>query len=152
MTKREKAIVMAYTGTCMLADDNLGIYYQYVQDKLGHCIMTHELAYPEVQDAIKEAAREDFIELCRQSDEPRVMTLDELLTVGDVWKYNTPPYLWMDVNPDIRLTDGFWVAWRDISNAIRGLNPKYTDENYSTDWRCWTARPTDEQREAVKWE
>lgn len=25
-------------------------------------------------------------------------------------------------------------------------------EEYLTRWRCWTSRPTDEQREAVKWE
>ena len=24
--------------------------------------------------------------------------------------------------------------------------------NYGVNWRCWTSRPTDEQREAVKWE
>lgn len=26
-----------------------------------------------------------------------------------------------------------------------------TDDEYSKTWRCWTQRPTDEQREAVKW-
>lgn len=63
MTDREKAIVMAYTGAVMLTGDKLGIYYQYVQEKLGYCIMTHELAFTEVRDAIKDAARDDFIAL-----------------------------------------------------------------------------------------
>lgn len=65
MTDREKAIVMAYTGCTMLAGDKLGIYYQYVQEKLGRSVMTHELAYKEVQDAIKEAAKEDFIAIAK---------------------------------------------------------------------------------------
>lgn len=25
-------------------------------------------------------------------------------------------------------------------------------ENYGKTWRCWTAKPTDEQRKAVKWD
>ena len=65
MTDREKAIVMAYTGCTMLAGDKLGIYYKYVQEKLGRSVMTHELAYQEVQDAIKEAAKEDFIAIAK---------------------------------------------------------------------------------------
>ena len=71
MTDREKAIVMAYTGYTMLAGDKLGIYYQYVQEKLGRSVMTHELAYEEVQDAIKDAAKEDFIALAKDNNVPR---------------------------------------------------------------------------------
>ena len=65
MTDREKAIVMAYTGCTMLAGDKLGIYYEYVQEKLGRSVITHELAYQEVQDAIAEAAKEDFIAIAK---------------------------------------------------------------------------------------
>lgn len=70
MTDREKAIVMAYTGAVMLSGDKLGVFYQYVQEKLGHCVMTHELAYQEVQDAIADAARDDFIELAKDNNVP----------------------------------------------------------------------------------
>lgn len=28
----------------------------------------------------------------------------------------------------------------------------YSVDGYGIDWRCWTSRPTDAQREAVKWE
>ena len=28
----------------------------------------------------------------------------------------------------------------------------YSKKNYGKDWRCWTQRPTDEQRKAVKWD
>ena len=71
MTDREKAIGMAYTGYTMLTGDKLDIFYHYVQEKLGRCVMTHELAYEEVQDAIQEAAREDFITLAKTDDERR---------------------------------------------------------------------------------
>ncbi|MBL1488818.1 hypothetical protein ELC62_30710, partial [Klebsiella pneumoniae] len=68
---------MAYTGYTMLAGDKLGIYYQYVQEKLGRCVMTHELAYEEVQDAIRDAAKEDFIALAK-SDNGWISVKDDL--------------------------------------------------------------------------
>ena len=67
MTKRECAIVMAYTGTCMLAGDSLGIFYEYVQEILGRPVWTHE--YPIFADEIKEKAKPDFLRLCREASE-----------------------------------------------------------------------------------
>lgn len=60
---------MAYTGYTMLVGDKLDIFYQYVQEKLGRCVMTHELAYEDIQDAIQEAAKEDFIILAKTDSE-----------------------------------------------------------------------------------
>ena len=66
MTKRECAIVMAYTGAVMLQGDDLGIFYGYIYEILGHSIYTHELgAYI---DEIKERSRKDFLELCRSAE------------------------------------------------------------------------------------
>lgn len=156
MTDREKAIVMAYTGTCMLAGDNLGIFYQYVQEKLGHCIMTHELAYPEVQDAIKEAARDDFIELCRQSDEPRVMTLDEVLRL----KFDDVVFFEMSVAGVVisaividvieHMPDGDigLIQFRHIQEPTNNADLEY----YGKTWRCWTSRPDEKRREETPWE
>ena len=91
MTDREKAIVMAYTGYAMLAGDKLGIYYQYVQEKLGRSVMTHELAYEEVQDAIKEAAKEDFIAIAK-ADNGWISVNDGLPEdEGDVLVYGVSP-------------------------------------------------------------
>ena len=81
MTDREKAIVMAYTGFTMLAGDKLGIYYTYVQEKLGRSVMTHELAYQEVQDAIQEAAKEDFIAIAKE-DNCWISVKDRLPEIG----------------------------------------------------------------------
>lgn len=80
MTDREKAIVMAYTGVVMLSGDKLDIFYQYVREKLGHCVMTHEMVFPEVQDAIADAAKNDFIELAKGNEAP---TVGEWVSVKD---------------------------------------------------------------------
>lgn len=138
---------MAYTGTCTLEGDKLGLFYQYVQEKLGYCVMTHELAYPEVQDAIKEAARDDFIELCKSSDEPRVMTLEELDTAPSGYivlqTRDMPDMLeWYD-----GLLFSVNVNWTVDIITLEGKK-RLKKDDYGIKWRCWTARPTEEQREA----
>lgn len=65
MTKRECAIVTAYTGIVMLTGNDLGIYYKYVEEKIGRPVYTHEMY--EFADEIKEKSKADFIELCRTS-------------------------------------------------------------------------------------
>lgn len=64
MNDRERAIVMAYTGCAMLTGDKFGIFHEYIEEKLGRPVFTHELAYDDVVALIKEKAREDFIGLC----------------------------------------------------------------------------------------
>lgn len=66
MTDREKAIVMAYTGTCMLSGDKFQIFHKYVEDIIGRSVSTHELADKYVQDEIKKKAKADFIALCEE--------------------------------------------------------------------------------------
>ncbi len=87
-----------------------------------------------------------------KEQEPHVLTLEELRDVGQVWKISAPPYLWLDKNRSIYNTISFWCAWRDIYEMIHGRHDKYTDENYGSEWRCWTARPTEEQTRDTKWE
>ncbi len=69
MTDREKAIVMAYTGYAMLTGDRLEVFYNYVEAKLGYRILTHELAYPWVEEEIRRASYEDFVKLCENDDD-----------------------------------------------------------------------------------
>lgn len=103
------------------------------------------------------------IEACEQAidllkpQEPRVMTLEELDAIYQTkerhtWPFNTPPYLWMTVNPDVRQTKGFWICWRDIMYSLENDSPFYVRENYGKVWKIWTAEPTEEQRKAVKWD
>ena len=101
-------------------------------------------------DAAKGAA-----ELLKEQ-EPRVLTLEELDAIfneqqNHVWPYNSPPYLWMTVNPEIRRTNGFWICWRDIVSCLTDESPFYTRENYNKSWKIWFKEPTDEQRNAVPW-
>ena len=92
-----------------------------------------------------------------KEQEPQVLTLEELDTIYNtekthVWPFNRSPYLWMTINPDVRLTSGYWICWRDIMYSLENNNPFYVRENYEKVWKIWTARLTDEQREAVKWD
>lgn len=158
MTDREKAIIMAYTGVCMLAGDKLCLFYRYVQDKLGRCVMTHELAYPEVRDAIKEASHDDFIELCKSSDEPRVMTRVEIRMMTlktPIWKETKSAhkdlYTGWVLAYDIQTGEGITGTRLGMSEPS-GRVVWYRLNDYRKTWRCWTARPTDEQMKAVKWD
>ena len=92
-----------------------------------------------------------------KAQEPRVMTLEELDAIYQtkerhIWPFNTPPWLWMTVNPDVRQTRGFWICWRDIMYSLENDSPFYVRENYGKVWKIWTAEPTDEQIKAVPWE
>lgn len=66
MTDREKAIVMAYTGRCMLTGDKFQKFHKYIEDIMGRPIMIHEIGW--LESEIKEKAKADFITLC--ADEP----------------------------------------------------------------------------------
>lgn len=97
-------------------------------------------------------------EVLIREHEARVMTLEEVIK-----HYSLPPvfvddlsaqedYL-QDIAPlyfDFPECDSWVVHWRGYQ-SVR----KYIDDwkaSYGMKWRCWTARPTDEQRKAVKWD
>lgn len=70
MTDKEKAIVMAYTGICMLTGEKFGVFHAYIEDIMGRPVYTHELAIQSISDEIKEKSRDDFIKLCMEEQEP----------------------------------------------------------------------------------
>ena len=87
-----------------------------------------------------------------RAKEPRVMTLDEVKASN---------------GKDLILEYGQWGCEDNIVTAvtIEGCGSKgvsfalsvvcdYVTYNrkHSFGWRCWTSRPTDEQRKAVKWD
>ena len=134
MTDREKAIVMAYTGYTMLAGDKLGIFYHYAQEKLGRCIMTHELAYKEVQDAVTEAAKGDFIALAK-SNNGWISVKDRLpKDDGDYLVYTREEYIglfWFDRDEkewteesDFPCLEGYVTHWMPLPEP-----PKEDREN-----------------------
>lgn len=94
MTDREKAIVMAYTGVCMLTGDKLSVFYEYVESIMGRPVYTHEMGTKVVDNLIKEKARPDFIALCAdesRSETPWIPCSERLPKageyIGDVPKY-----------------------------------------------------------------
>lgn len=63
MTIREKAVVMAYTGVCMLAGADLKYYYDYCSELLGHPAYSHEI----YTERIRELSKRDFLKLCEET-------------------------------------------------------------------------------------
>lgn len=85
------------------------------------------------------------------------MQISEIMEIykadpSHVWPYNTPPYLYIQEHPHVRNSSESWAAWREIKDIIEGELFGHTAQSYGKTWRCWTARPTDEQRKAVKWD
>lgn len=67
MTDREKAIVMAYTGICMLQGDKLNEFYKYLADLYGRPVYTHEI----VDLDIAEKSKADFVRICHEEHPER---------------------------------------------------------------------------------
>lgn len=60
MTKREAAIVSAYTG--YLCGD-FGELQDYAAEKLGGPVFTHQMGSKEFADKLRELSKEDFVNL-----------------------------------------------------------------------------------------
>ena len=97
----------------------------------------------------------DMILAMLKEQEPRVMTLLEIEQSekcivwfeDDQFNENTPY--------NYALVDGIdqrngWI-WLSTIGNIR-LQQRRDYENYGKRWRCWTKRPAEDQRKAVKWE
>lgn len=66
MTEKERIIVSAYTG--YLLCDFIKVH-EYIEEKLGRPIWTHELANEEIQEEIRDKCRDDFVELAEKREE-----------------------------------------------------------------------------------
>lgn len=81
--------------------------------------------------------------------EPRVMTLEEVKALG--WDYcyleeeRLPGKEYRSVCGDYALSCVTWPC-------ITSMRIQHGDDSYGRKWRCWSAKPTDEQRKAVKWD
>ena len=86
MTDREKAIVMAYTGICMLKGDKLSVFYDYIEEIMGSRIDTLGIAI--LAENIKARSEPHFIRLC-EDETPRPMR--KQLALDDLQHYVTEP-------------------------------------------------------------
>lgn len=104
----------------------------------------------------KEQLKKDALALLK-AQETRVMTLDEIRNA------KTEP-MWRETKSRHKdMYDG-WVLKYEVQKGMGILRKHmgtvepsghtywYKLDDYGRTWRCWTAVPTDEQREAVKWE
>ena len=88
----------------------------------------------------------DALELL-QTQEPRVMTLDEVqVSIDPVWLEGG-------------MAGGTWAMMpftreysiEFVADGVCTVYPAFAIGEYGKTWRCWTSRPTDEQREAIPW-
>lgn len=84
-----------------------------------------------------------------KAQEPRVMTLDEIKDGEPYWlsagkEFVPRPVICIHREDDAR-KPYITFAWQFGTFS-------WESEDYDKTWRCWTSRPTDEQREAVKWD
>lgn len=76
----------------------------------------------------------------------RLLTLDEALSVCD--------YIYFEEKGNKYMSD-FYL--RDLGDDFVGIEYSglttvfYHKKEYGSTWRCWTAKPTDEERQAAKW-
>lgn len=95
----------------------------------------------------------DALELL-QEQEPRLLGIDELKEGDVVW-------LESDDHKDVNVVevaviekyDGYLsVDFSESFAHFESTIPPGDDyEDYGVSWRCWTSRPTEEQREAIPW-
>jgi hypothetical protein len=105
-------------------------------------------------------AYDDFVDSALallKAQEPRVMTLGE---IDNALKMP----LWKETKRAHKDLYTGWVLAYDIQKGLgitgtrlgmsepSGRVVWYGLDDYGKTWRCWTSRPTDEQRESVKWD
>lgn len=95
--------------------------------------------------------RTDAISLLKDQ-EPRVMKLEEVkASIGEP--------IYFESHGTYMGKTGFWIlpALFTESELMRYVYPQSSHYSelglraYGKTWRCWTSRPTDEQREAIPW-
>ena len=96
--------------------------------------------------------RADAIALLK-AQEPRVMTIQEVARCSMCWLEDESapvpaPFISMEKRANGEKCDMFLAVKPDNDDCEFW----YNIHEYGKTWRCWTARPTDAQREAVKWE
>ena len=87
-----------------------------------------------------------------KAQEPRVMTWEEAQA-----NVNEGPFIIMEVRDSTGTEIDYGVLVGDSYEMSEGSLLTVCEfgllkDDYGKRFRCWTSRPTDEQREAVKWE
>lgn len=115
-----------------------------------HTCTPFDCPYTDLHTCFAEIAKDTLALLKEQ--EPRVMTLEEVKSCGNPvwleWNYHF-------IKPALLHSEE--VMTDDNRNAVAfvlfGEEEWYTcaDDDYGKEWRCWTSRPTEAEREATPW-
>lgn len=111
--------------------------------------------YDELADCVRPLMKDALTLL--KAQEPRVITLAELwhMEHKPVYLQRKNSRLYM-VEPAIVLkAERCYIPSLGDSYILmreNKIHDKYWACGYNVTWRCWTSRPTDEQREATPWE
>lgn len=102
----------------------------------------------------------DDIMMLLKAQEPKFMTLEEVIahySLSPVFvdDFGAQEDYYEDIQPlyfefPHQEEDSWIVHWRGYAHVARYLGE--WKHSYNKKWRCWTAKPTDEQRKAVKWD
>ena len=65
MTKREGAIIGAYTG---ILCGSFSALHEYIEEIMCRPVFTHELAREDVNEELKKRSKKDFILMCEMQD------------------------------------------------------------------------------------
>lgn len=121
--------------------------FEKVINRLNNEITHNEYWDEEYADCVPVSLLKDALELLK-AQEPRVMTLEEIAKseIG-----------FLEFTTEEDITQALLIdVYAD--NTVGVITPDEDGEywlptnEYGKTWRCWTSRPTDEQREKVKWE
>ena len=102
MTDSEKAIVMAYTGICMLTGDKFQIFHKYIENIMGRPIMTHEIG--QLADEIKKKSKADFMSIC--VDESSSENPNKWIPVSEKLPYEETDVFICNENGDMEISSG----------------------------------------------
>ena len=83
--------------------------------------------------------------------EPRVLSTADIIDDGI-----TPDVIWIERREESDVMAGVWQIdhYEMVGGSVvddLGVEIAESPEAYNTRWRCWTGKPTEEQREAEPW-
>lgn len=83
---------------------------------------------------------------------PRVMTWREIVHSIEI----ESPAIWLEDRDKVHVIPALTIASyvtnsENVTFVVRGKRIDAKHSDYCKRWRAWTARPTEEQRKAVKW-
>ena len=94
-------------------------------------------------------AYDDFVDSAialLKAQEPRLLTIEEITGDGECW--------FEGINGACGYADCYMCTGsKEVEVNRISMKPEYVSwDDFKKKWRCWSYRPTDEQRKAVKWE